>query len=63
MAQADDRLRDVETHEQADMIMVAADPNGVETAAEGTFAWDTVKNTLYINTDGATAWAAEGVTS
>ncbi len=55
-----DRLRQAEVREQADMIMVTADPDGVETAAEGTFAFDTTTNILYINTDGATAWARGG---
>lgn len=51
-----DRLRKVETREQADMIMVAASPDGVELAAEGTFAFDTVSNTMWVNHDGATGW-------
>jgi len=51
-----DRLRKVEMREQADMIMVATSPNGSVSAAEGTYAYDTVLNILWINHDGATGW-------
>ena len=50
------RIRDLEAAESVDMLIVSADPNGVNNAAEGTFAWDSVAKVLYINTDGAAAW-------
>ncbi len=58
-----DRLRQAEVREQADMNMVAADPDTVETAAEGTFAFDTVLKDLYVNWDGATQWERLAVSS
>lgn len=57
MTEIPERLRTQEVLEIADMIMVTSSPNGVVNAAEGTLAFDTVANNLYVNTDGATAWA------
>jgi hypothetical protein len=37
-------------------VIVTADPDGVIGAGLGTFAFDTVTQTVYINTDGGTTW-------
>lgn len=50
------RVRKLENIEQPEWIIVSANPNGVETAAETTIAYDSVNKHLYINTDGSTTW-------
>lgn len=55
---ANNRLRNLETAEQS--LAGSGDPNGVENAAEGMLYWDYTNDTLYANTDGATAWQVIG---
>ncbi len=50
------RLRTQETLEAAGIIVVSANPDGVVSAAESMFAFDTVGKSLYINVNGATDW-------
>lgn len=52
------RLRNLEAAEQS--LVGDGDPNGVANAAEGVRYWDYTNDTLYANTDGATAWQIIG---
>ena len=55
-----ERVRGIEGAEPAQMILVSGNPNGSESAAIGTFAWDTANNDLYVNSNGITTWILIG---